>query len=61
MIRQAGQHFREPSLWVDVVELGGGDEGIDRSSTPAALIGPGQGPISSGSKQRRIAGGSQAV
>ena len=39
MIRQAGQHVREPSLWIDVVELGGSDEGVDRSSTPAALIG----------------------
>jgi len=26
MIRQAGQHVGEPSLWIDVVELGGGDE-----------------------------------
>jgi hypothetical protein len=46
MIRQAGQHVGEPSLWVDV-ELGGGDQGVDRSRTPAALIGPGEGPISS--------------
>jgi hypothetical protein len=23
MIRQAGQHVGEPSLWIDVVELGG--------------------------------------
>ena len=29
MIRQAGQHVGEPSLWIDVVELGGGDEGVD--------------------------------
>jgi hypothetical protein len=27
MIQQAGQHVGEPSLWIDVVELGGGDEG----------------------------------
>jgi hypothetical protein len=34
MIRQAGQHVGEPRLWIDVVELGGGDEGVDRSRTP---------------------------
>jgi hypothetical protein len=47
MIRQASQHVGEPSLWIDVVELGGGDEGVDRSRTPAALIGASEGPISS--------------
>ena len=29
VIRQAGQHVGKPSLWIDVVELGGGDEGVD--------------------------------
>src|ERR1700751_4388347 len=47
VIRQASQHVGEPSLWIDVVELGGGDEAVDRSRTPAALIGAGEGPISS--------------
>ena len=47
MIRQAGQHVGEPSLRIDVVELGGGDEGVDRRRTPAAVIGAGEGPISS--------------
>ena len=47
MIWQAGQHVGEPSLWIDVVELGGGDEGVDRSRAPAALIGAGEGPVSS--------------
>jgi len=42
-----GQHVGKPSLWINVVELGGGDEGVDRSRTPAALIGAGEGPISS--------------
>jgi hypothetical protein len=41
MIRQAGQHVGEPSLRIDVVELGGGDEGVDRRRTPAAVIGRG--------------------
>jgi hypothetical protein len=47
MIRQAGQHVGEPSLRIDIIELGGGDEGVDRSRTPAALIGASEGPISS--------------
>src|SRR6476620_2409151 len=47
MIRQAGQHVGEPSLWIDVVELCGGDEGVDRRRTSAALIGAGEGPVSS--------------
>jgi len=47
MIRQAGQHVGEPSLWIDVVELGGGDEGVDHRRTSAALIGASEGPISS--------------
>lgn len=41
VIRQARQHFTMPSLWVDVIELGGGDEAVDGSRTPTALIGPG--------------------
>jgi hypothetical protein len=41
MIREAGQHVGKPSLRIDVVELGGGDEGIDRSGAPATLVGRG--------------------
>jgi hypothetical protein len=47
MIRQPRQHVGEPILWIDVVEPGGGDEGVDRRRTPAALIGTGEGPVSS--------------
>jgi hypothetical protein len=47
MIREAGQHVGKPSLRIDVVDLGGGDEGIDRSGAPAALIRAGDGPVSS--------------
>src|SRR5215475_11319271 len=47
VIRQARQHVGKPRLWVDVIELGGGDEAVDRSCTPAALIGAGEGPIPS--------------
>ena len=47
MIQQASQHVSEPSLWIDVVELGGGDEGVDHRRTSAALIEASEGPISS--------------
>ena len=45
MIRQAGQHVGEPSLWIDVVELGGGDQRVDGSGAPAAFVGAGEGPV----------------
>jgi hypothetical protein len=38
MIRQAGQHICEPGLRIDVVELGGGDQGVDGGSAPAAFV-----------------------
>lgn len=39
MIRQAGEHVGEPGLWIDVVELGGGDEGVDRGGpTPVDYV-----------------------
>ena len=47
MIRQAGQDVGKPSLWIDVVELGGRDEGVDRSCAPAARIGASEGPVAS--------------
>jgi hypothetical protein len=48
LLLHAGQYIGEPSLWIDVVELGGlCDEGVDRSRAVAALIGAGEGPISS--------------
>jgi hypothetical protein len=46
-IPQPGQHISKPSLWIDVVDLGGGNNCVDRSRTPAALIGAGEGPVSS--------------
>lgn len=46
VIRQAGQDVGKPCLGIIVVEPGAGNEGIDRSRTPAALIGAGEGPIS---------------
>ncbi len=47
LIRQAGQHVGEPSLWIDVGEISSGDEAADRGLTPAALMGAGQRPDSS--------------
>ena len=47
VIRQAGQDVGEPPLRIDIVEFGGGDEGVDGSRAPAALVGAGEGPISS--------------
>src|SRR5256714_7186050 len=45
MIVDAREHVGEPGLRIDVVELGGGDEGVDGRGTPAALIGAGKGPV----------------
>ena len=47
MIRQAAEYIGEPSLRIDVVELGAGDEGVDGRGASAALIGACEGPISS--------------
>lgn len=47
MIIDTCEHVGEPSLWIDVVELGGRDEGVDRRGALAALIGAGEGPVSS--------------
>lgn len=47
MIIDAREYVGEPSLWIDIVELGGRDEGLDRRGAPAALIGAGEGSVSS--------------
>jgi hypothetical protein len=38
MIWQASEHVGEPSLWIDVVELGGGDQRVDDSRATAAFV-----------------------
>ena len=38
MIGQSGQDIGEPGLRVDVVELGGFDQGVDGSGAPAAFV-----------------------
>ncbi len=38
MTRQTGQYVCEPGLGIDVVELGGSDDGVDGRGAPAARI-----------------------
>ena len=38
-LSDAGEHIGEPSLRVDIVELGGGDEGVHRRGALAAAVG----------------------
>jgi len=45
MIGQTGKHVGEPGLRVDVVELGGVDEGVDGCGAIAAFIGAGEGLV----------------
>jgi hypothetical protein len=45
VIGQASEHVGEPGLRVDIVELGGGDQRVDRSSAPAAFVGAGEGSV----------------
>ena len=45
VIGQASEHVGEPGLRVEIVELGGGDQRVDRSSAPAAFVGAGEGPV----------------
>src|SRR5438309_564364 len=49
----------EPRLGVDVVELGGGDQGIDRGGPFAAAIGAAEGPVAAadGDTAQRSLGG----
>ncbi len=45
VIWQAGQYVGKPSLRIDIVELGGSDQRVDRGSAPAAFVGAGEGPV----------------
>ena len=44
MVGDAGEHVGEPSLGVDVVELGGGDQAVDDGGALAAAVGAGKQP-----------------
>src|ERR1700741_5506051 len=45
MIMQAREDVGEPSLRIDVVELGGLDQRVDHGGAVAALVGAGEGPV----------------
>ena len=45
MIVDTAEHIGEPGFGIDVVELGGCDERIDRGSPLAAAIGAAEGPV----------------
>src|SRR5215207_4344076 len=45
MIRQAGEHVGEPSLRVNIVELGSRDQRVDGSRATAAFVRAGEGPV----------------
>jgi hypothetical protein len=42
MVGDAGEHVGEPSLGVDVVELGGGDRAVDDGGALTSTIGAGE-------------------
>ena len=44
MIGDAGEHVGEPGLRGDVIELGGGDQGVHRRGALAAAVGAGEQP-----------------
>jgi hypothetical protein len=52
MILQAREHVGEPGLRVDVVEPGGLDQGVDRSSAMTARIGTREGPVPATQRER---------
>jgi hypothetical protein len=45
VIRQTSERVREPSLRIDVVELGGCDQRVDGGGAAAAFVGAGEGPV----------------
>ena len=45
MIGQARQHVGKPGLRIDVVELGGLDQGVDGGGAAAAFVRAGEGPV----------------
>jgi hypothetical protein len=45
MIGQAGEHVGEPSMRIDIVELGGLDQRINRGGASTAFVRAGEGPV----------------
>jgi len=54
MIGDTAQHVGEPSLGVDAIEFGRGDQGVDRSSAFAAAVGAGKQPCSTPEGNRPV-------
>ena len=40
MIGDAAQHVGQPGLWIDIVELGGDDQAVDRCGPRKRRVGP---------------------
>ena len=45
MIGQSGKDIREPSLRVNVIELGGRNQGVDGGGATPAFVGAGESPV----------------
>ena len=54
MIGDTAQHVGEPSLGVDAIEFGRGDQGVDRGSAFAAAVGAGKQPCSAPEGSRPV-------
>ena len=52
MILQAREDIGEPGLRIDVAELGGLDQRVDRSGATAAFVRAGEGPIVAADRER---------
>ena len=50
--RQARQHIGEPSLRIDIVKLGGGDQRVDGGCAPAAFVGAREGRVAAPNRDR---------
>jgi hypothetical protein len=56
MLRQSSEHVGEPGLWIDIAELGGGDERVEGSCPPAAFVGAGEGPVAASDRDGALGG-----
>ena len=45
MVLQAGEYVGQPAERIDVVELGGLDQGVDGRGAPTAFVRTGEGPV----------------
>lgn len=52
MVGDAADDIAQRGLWVETVDLGGFDQGVDGGGAVAARIGPGEGPVLAAEDQR---------